>query len=61
MENGKVELAAGGQTLAEVKMQRGIMQGGSLLSLLFAIEMVPLSYELRKRSGATHLQNYKKI
>ena len=33
IENRKVELAAGGQTQAEVKIRRGIFKGDSLLSL----------------------------
>ena len=35
MEGWKVELTAGGQVLAEVKIQRGIFQGESLSPLLF--------------------------
>ena len=35
METWKVELTAGGKTLAEVKIQRGIFQGDALLPLLF--------------------------
>ena len=48
MENWKVELIAGRQTLAEAKIQRGIFQGDSLLPLLFFIAIISLNYVLRK-------------
>ena len=46
-ENWREELTAGGQTLAEVKIQRGIFQGHSISPLLFVIEMMPLNFALR--------------
>ena len=46
-----MELAAGGQTLPEGKIQRGILQGESLLLLLFVIAMMPLNTILRKSTG----------
>ena len=50
IENWKVELRARGETLAEVKIQKGF-QRDSLLPLLFVIAMMPLSYICRKCSG----------
>ena len=46
MESWKVELAAGGQTCAEVKIQWGIFQRDP--SLLLLVAMMPLNYILRK-------------
>ena len=46
MENWRVEMTAGGQTLVEVKMQRSIFLGDSLLPLLFVIAMLPFKYAL---------------
>ena len=48
METWKVELTAGGRSLAEAKIQRGIFQGDALSPLLFIIAMIPLSHILRK-------------
>ena len=48
METWRVELTAGGKTLAEVKIQRGVLQGDAQLPLLFFIVMIPLNYILRK-------------
>ena len=56
MKNWKVEVAAGGKTLGEVKMQRGIFQGDAVSPLLFAIAMVPFTHILRK---CTDLQIHK--
>ena len=47
-ETWRIELTAGGKSLAEVKIQRGIFQGDALLSLLFAIAMMPHNLILRK-------------
>ena len=44
MENCRVELTAGGQTLTEVKIQRGIFHGDLLSSILVIIVMIPLNY-----------------
>ena len=43
-----MELRAGGRSLAEAKVQRGIFQGNALSPLLFIIVMLPLSHILRK-------------
>ena len=52
MENWRVDLTAGGQTLAEAKIQRGIFQKDSLLPRQFKIRMMPLNYIFRKCTGA---------
>ena len=44
----KVELTAGGRSLAEAKLQRGIFQGYVLSELLIIIVMMPLNNILRK-------------
>ena len=44
----RVELTAGGRSLAEAKIQRGIFQGDALSPLLFIIAMMPLNNILRK-------------
>ena len=48
MKNWRVELTAGGKSLAETKIQRGIFQGDTLSPLLFIIAMMPLNHILRK-------------
>ena len=48
MQTCRVELTAGGKSLAEVKIQRGIYQGDALLPLLFVTAMMPLNHILRK-------------
>ena len=48
MENWTEELAAGGKTLTEVKIQRGNFQGDSLSPLLFVISMILLNCIHRK-------------
>ena len=60
MENWNVELIARGQTLAEVKIQRGILKGDKILPLLFVIAMKSLKYVLKKYTKASNLQNHKK-
>ena len=47
MKTWRVELATGGRSLAEAKIQRGIFQGNALSPLLFMIAMMPLSHILR--------------
>ena len=48
MKTWRVELTAGGRSIAETKIQRGIFQGDALLPLLFIIAMMPLNHILRK-------------
>ena len=48
MQTWKVELTAGGRSLAETKIQGGIFQGDALSPLLFIIAMMPLNPILRK-------------
>ena len=48
MKTWRVELTAGGKSLAEAKIQRGIFQGDALSPLLFIIAMMPLNHILRK-------------
>ena len=56
MKNWKVELTAGGKTLAKVKIKSSIFQGDSLLPQFV---MISLNY-LGSALGATNLQNHKK-
>ena len=55
MKTTRVELTAGGRTLAEAKIQRCIFQGYALLPLLFIIAMMPLNHILRKCSAGYKL------
>ena len=48
MKNWRVELTAGGKSLAETKFQRGIFQGDARSPLLFIITMMPVNHILRK-------------
>ena len=48
MKTWRVELPAGGKSLAETKIQRRIFQGDALSPLLFIITMMPLNHMLRK-------------
>ena len=48
MKTWRVELTAGGRTLAEAKIQRGIFQEDALSPLLFIIAMMPFDHILRK-------------
>ena len=48
MKTWRVELTAGGKSLAEAKIQRGIFQGDALSPLLFIIVMMPLNHIHRK-------------
>ena len=47
MKNWRVVLAAGGKSLAEAKIQRGIFQGDALSPLLFVIAMMPLNHDIK--------------
>ena len=44
MKNWKVELPFGGESLAEVKILRGIFKGDALSPLLFVRAMMPLNH-----------------
>ena len=55
MKNWRVELTAGGKSLAETKIQSGIFQGDALSPLLFIIAMMPLNHILRKRTAGYKL------
>ena len=48
MQTWRVGCIAGGQSLAEIKIQRGIMQEYALSPLLFVIAIMPLNWILRK-------------
>ena len=48
METLRVELTAGGKSLAELKIQRGMFQEDALSPLLFVIAMMLLNHILRK-------------
>ena len=48
MKTWRVELTAGGRSIAETKIQRGIFQGDALSPLLFIIARIPLNHILRK-------------
>ena len=56
-----MELTAGGQTLAEVKIQWGIFLGNSHSPLLFVIAMTPLNYTLNAQEATNLLSHRKKI
>ena len=48
MKTWRVQLTAGGRSIAETKIQRGIFQGDALSPLLLIITMMPLNHILRK-------------
>ena len=48
MQTWRVELTAGGRSLAETMIQRGIFQGDALSPLIFIIAMMSLNHILRK-------------
>ena len=48
MKNWRVDLTAGGKSLAETKIQREIFKGDALSHVLFIIAMMPLNHILRK-------------
>ena len=60
MRNRRVELTAGGKSLAETKIQRGIFQEDALSPLLFIIAMMPLNHKLRKCTAGYKLSRSQK-
>ena len=48
MHTWRVELTAGGRSLAEIKIQGGIFQGDAQSLSLFIIAIMPLNHILRK-------------
>ena len=48
MKTCREELTAGGKSLAEAKIQRGIFQGDALSALLLIIALMPFNHILRK-------------
>ena len=48
MKSSRVELTAGGKSLAETKIQRGIFEGDAQSQLLFIIAMILINHILRK-------------
>ena len=48
MKTWRVELTAGGRSLAQAKIQRCIFQGDALSPLLFIIAMMPFNHILRR-------------
>ena len=53
MKDWKTVLTAGGKSLGEVEIKRGIFQGDSLSPLLFVIAMIPLTLLLRMEGWLT--------
>ena len=51
MKTWRVQLTAGGKSLAKAKIQRGIFQGDALSILLFTKAMMPLNHMLRKSTA----------
>ena len=54
------ELTAGGKSLAETMIQRGIFQEDALSPLLFIIAMMPLNHILRKCIARNKLSRSRK-
>ena len=59
MKTWRVELTAGGKSLTEVKIQRGIFQGDAISTLLFIIAMMPLNHIVRKCTAGYRLSRSK--
>ena len=60
MKTWRVELAAGGRSLAEAKIQRGIFPEDTLSLLLFIIAMVSFNHILRKSTAGYKLSRSQK-
>ena len=62
MKTLRVELTAGGKSLVESRIQRGIFQGDALSPQLFVIAMMELNHILPKCTGGYTLsKSYEKI
>ena len=59
MENCKVDLTAGGKSLTEMKIQRGIFQREAISLFIFVIMMMPLNHILWKCTGENKLNGKK--
>ena len=57
MKNWKLELTSGGETLGEVKTNRGIFEGDSLSPILFIIIFTPLAILLRDMKAGCMLRD----
>ena len=60
MKTWRVELTAGGRSLAKTKIHRSIFQGDALSPLLFIIAMMPLNHILRKCTARYKLSKLQK-
>ena len=60
MKTWRVELAAGGRSLTEAKIQRVIFQGDALSPLLFIIATMPFNHILRKCTAGYKIVDGKK-
>ena len=55
MKNWRVELTAGGKSLAETNIWICIFQGDTLCPLIFIIAIMPLNHKLRKCTAGCKL------
>ena len=56
MENCRGEMTAGENTLAEIKIQRSILQGDALSTLSCVIDMMPLNHIHQEMHGRLQTQ-----